>query len=542
MDGSSDDPLAQYKLQLSSVEEALKSASEGNRADLLDLKAKLTEVLSLLQGKPVESEASIDDSKTDSIDDEFLKFQQEIKELEGDEPSQNGDTGTDEEAIQEEFCSVLSSMEGNKCRAPFAQEWGERGFHNAIIFSTDLEGQTVHNLQDVTVKVMFCNPLCDQMKPCPFFLDGHCKFSDDKCRYSHGYGVKFSDLEEYILPDYSNVQRDSRCLARYRDGLWYSAIVENCLANQKYFVKYINSGNTETLEANEILPLGDLTLSDDDDDSSSSDNSYKDTAFAEEISDPANTSNEINYVAVPPASTIGSWEQHTKGIGSKLMAKMGYVWGQGLGKDSNGMIDPIEAIVLPKGKSLDKCAEMREMANLQSVEERFSSEQKKEEQRNKQAESRANSDGSVFDFLNKNLRKSVIIQLSNIKIDAELKTEGRGSSDKCITEAGKIAVVKRYSNREDVVERWSKKDVTFVVVSRPEIMYSVGEAIKKTKKEIGRLLQSVNRNSERNEAACALMKQKVTAQNNLLKSLEAKERRISDEINKKKNHSKIAIF
>ncbi|CAL1298021.1 unnamed protein product [Larinioides sclopetarius] len=515
MDGSSDDPLDQYKLQLSSVEEALKSAGADNQPVLLDLKAKLTEVISLLQGKPVELEASNNDSKTDSIDDEFLKFQQEIKELEGDKPSHNGDTGA-EEAIQEEFCSVLSSMEGNKCRAPFAQEWGERGFHNAIIFSTDLEDQTVHNLQDVMVKVMFCNPLYDKMKPCPYFLDGHCKFSNDKCRYSHGYGVKFSDLEEYILPDYSNVQRDSKCLAKYKDGLWYSAIVENCLENQRYFVKYVNSGSTETLAAHEILPLGDLTLSDDDDDSSNSDNSCEDTAFAEEISDPTYTSNEINYIAVPAASTIGSWEQHTKGIGSKLMAKMGYVWGQGLGKDSNGRIDPVEAIVLPKGKSLDKCAEMREMASLQSVEERFSSEQKKEEQRNKQVESRENSNGSVFDFLNKNLGKNEHL----------VDRHGDILRKRISTDA---------SNSNGTSSKSQAKDLNFE-------MYSVGEAIKKTKKEIGRLQQSVHRNSERNESACARIKQKVAAQSNLLKSLEAKERRISDEINKKKNHSKIAIF
>ncbi|GFR00897.1 zinc finger CCCH-type with G patch domain-containing protein, partial [Trichonephila clavata] len=167
----------------------------------------------------------------------------------------------------------------------------------------------------------------------------------------------------------------------------------------------------------------------------------------------------------------------------KLMAKMGYVWGQGLGKDSDGRIEPVEAIVLPKGKSLDKCAEMREP------------------------------ESSVFAFLNKNLSRNN--ERSGDMLRKRTSTEasesnGTGSKSQAI-------------------------DLNFE-------MYSVGEAIKKTKKEIIRLQQSVNRNSERNEAACSLMKQKMTAQNNLLKNLEAKERRISDEINKKKNHKKIAIF
>lgn len=49
---------------------------------------------------------------------------------------------------------------------------------------------------------------------------------------------------------------------------------------------------------------------------------------------------------------IGNWEKHTRGIGSKLMMQMGYVIGTGLGKRSDGRIKPVEAQVLPAGKSL----------------------------------------------------------------------------------------------------------------------------------------------------------------------------------------------
>lgn len=34
------------------------------------------------------------------------------------------------------------------------------------------------------------------------------------------------------------------------------------------------------------------------------------------------------------------------------MAKMGYIMGAGLGKNGEGRINPVEARVLPKGKSL----------------------------------------------------------------------------------------------------------------------------------------------------------------------------------------------
>lgn len=46
---------------------------------------------------------------------------------------------------------------------------------------------------------------------------------------------------------------------------------------------------------------------------------------------------------------IGNWEKHTKGIGMKLMQKMGWEKGKGLGKDLSGRAIPVEASVR-KGK------------------------------------------------------------------------------------------------------------------------------------------------------------------------------------------------
>lgn len=45
------------------------------------------------------------------------------------------------------------------------------------------------------------------------------------------------------------------------------------------------------------------------------------------------------------------------------MAKMGYILGEGLGKDSGGIVNPIEAKLLPKGKSLDYCMDNKNGLN-----------------------------------------------------------------------------------------------------------------------------------------------------------------------------------
>ncbi|XP_055328289.1 tuftelin-interacting protein 11-like [Paramacrobiotus metropolitanus] len=51
----------------------------------------------------------------------------------------------------------------------------------------------------------------------------------------------------------------------------------------------------------------------------------------------------------PVDKEFGSWEQHTTGIGQKLLRKMGYKPGQGLGKEGTGIATPIVATVR-KGK------------------------------------------------------------------------------------------------------------------------------------------------------------------------------------------------
>lgn len=79
--------------------------------------------------------------------------------------------------------------------------------------------------------------------------------------------------------------------------------------------------------------------------------SRSDSGKKESRSDSGRREARINY-AKNGAQNIGAFEKHTKGFGSKMMAKMGFVEGTGLGKDSQGIVNPLAAIKLPKSRGL----------------------------------------------------------------------------------------------------------------------------------------------------------------------------------------------
>lgn len=77
---------------------------------------------------------------------------------------------------QEELINLI----GKKCSAPYSHAWGATTYHNALVCATDDVNE--RGGEDVKVKVLFTNPMEKNMVPCPFYLDGECKFEAKKCR------------------------------------------------------------------------------------------------------------------------------------------------------------------------------------------------------------------------------------------------------------------------------------------------------------------------------------------------------------------------
>ena len=102
---------------------------------------------------------------------------------------------------------------------------------------------------------------------------------------------------------------------------------------------------------------------------------------------------------------LGEWEKHTKGFGSKMMQKFGYIIGTGLGQNGEGIIVPIAAQILPPGRSLDHCMELRNQANgdknLFSVERKLKQQKIKQDKINEKAYSAPKKD--FFNYINESI-------------------------------------------------------------------------------------------------------------------------------------------
>lgn len=53
-----------------------------------------------------------------------------------------------------------------------------------------------------------------------------------------------------------------------------------------------------------------------------------------------------------PSWQFGQFEQHTRGIGAKLLQQMGYQDGQGLGQARHGIVEPLKAHKMQKLQGL----------------------------------------------------------------------------------------------------------------------------------------------------------------------------------------------
>jgi len=208
------------------------------------------------------------------------------------------------------------------------------------------------------------------------------------------------------------------------------------------------------------------------------------------------------------ASALGEWEAYTKGIGSKLMKKMGYVWGSGLGKSSEGRVEPIEAVVLPVGKSLDYCLQFKERLKSKSG---CKLDKAKLAQIAKGSQS---ANGNIFNFLNTTLKR-------------EFKKNKNKAEE----------VKKEINSKEFKQSLKSSTNYGLNVES-----FKISEEIRRAEMELLKIKRGLERNESKDKMAYQNLYSKLKVQKKLIASLRQKEQSIEQEKKTRDTHKKLTNF
>ncbi|MGH0171044.1 UNVERIFIED_CONTAM: hypothetical protein FKN15_005363 [Acipenser sinensis] len=388
-------------------------------------------------------------------------------------------------------------MSGTKVHAPYRTSWGTLEYHNAMVVGVEnSEGA------DPQVRVLYIHPTHKSMKPCPFFLEDKCRFMEN-CRFSHGEVVLVSELRQFQESDLSSLEVGSSCLARHEDSIWYPATITD-IDSGYYTVKFNSLLLKEAVvEGDGIIPpmRREEESSSDSDDEELGENS----AFAKVVDSP---STETEGLTSSRSSGFAGWEAHTRGFGSKLMAKMGYEFGKGLGRNAEGRVEPVQAVILPKGKSLDQCAEL-----LQKKKEGKPRKRRRKGRNGPGTSTERKPKQNVFDFLNDKLGAGGHRGGSQTEPPSAVK------SSKESYQGGKNA------NRTLNVR-----------------LFQTTERVEQMQKEISCIMESLTRNVGRDKAMTTLLEEKLCSARKQLEQFKAQEVSIQNEQRKVNTHKKMTTF
>nr|XP_017095708.2 zinc finger CCCH-type with G patch domain-containing protein [Drosophila bipectinata] len=507
--------MDEYEAQLLVVEQALENATdEHQRQELLALKGNLQELLSLTR-EGTEDAATADNA--DNLDDELERLKSELNDMEAVGASKSNEN---EEQQLADLRNKYTSMVGEKCSAPHEHSWGALSYHNAIICGVDdeviINGEGV---LDARLRVLFTNPTHREMLPCSYYLEGECRFDETRCRYSHGALVAGSSIRKYNQPDFHKLSRSCPVLAQLPDRLWHRGRVL-CVnfVEQVCRVRLDGQEHKERERDFKFEELFPLTTDQEDELTSEDSSSVNDGSSDEAESDMDDFEAarrarmvELSLFTFKPTEKLGAWEEYTRGIGSKLMEKMGYIHGTGLGSDGRGIVTPVSAQILPKGRSLDACMELREAANGDkdyfSVERKLQRAQRRQKKANEKAYVRESQRTDVFSFLNSSV------------LGSENKQQTEPESKK---------------PKGNDLQQHSTKTLNVETVR-------IADDIRRKQRDIAKVQQSLDRNTGDVQLQKRLQAQ-MHNQKQELATLQAQERTLSKEQQTRKSKNKMFEF
>lgn len=216
--------------------------------------------------------------------------------------------------------------------------------------------------------VSFLHPTSENQLICKFFQQERCRFGT-KCRSSHGIDLPLSSLRKYTPTtwDHSMVGSNVWATSDTRTGLWREAELESWDDELGSGRVVFRDDGSSTSVRNESISLSEYAQMSDEDDSYSYSESDQDDLSENEIEDGSQgiglgfrDSSNLQRGIQTETAIFAKWENHTRGIASKMMANMGFREGMGLGVKGQGIVDPISVKVLPPKQSLELALESSE--------------------------------------------------------------------------------------------------------------------------------------------------------------------------------------
>ena len=446
--------LETYKTQLSQVTSALSSCPDDE--ELVALQTDITELISITENELLN-----------------LKKNQLLLSLR--EPEKPDEDSEDEK-------ESVDSFVGMKCSIEYKSSWGTVQQQNCVILSVDMSDDS-----ETVIKVLFLTPSSKEMLPCKQYLNSTCHYTN--CKYSHGYEVSVSSLNDYIEPDFENFARGKRCLCKNEDDLWVPGTVTS-VKTDKIYIKLDGSGTEIDCVYDNVFPL-----------QSADGDSDSETDF--DISDLSSVEYQPLQRSAPNTMHFGGWEEHTNSFGSKMLFKMGYKPGSGLGPRENGIVEPIEVDIIPPGISLDSVRELREKRLIRTVNKLNSILKKKAAQKAGSANQKLQKSQSVFAMMD-NMFKA------------------RGSKQK------------QAPKNKKPINKVSEKTVRVKSVS-------IENDIGRCRKRISELKKSLSRNRH-DSTHCERVQSQIDSETKKLDGLLSKQRSVENELKFRTDKKKLKVF